>query len=80
VALKSKLKSLPSQGFVVASETVNCCDLADGIASVSQSGWKVTVLHRGGLDTTGVVGIRLEPDSTAGVEGGNRSGDKAGMF
>jgi hypothetical protein len=39
-----------------------CRDLADGIASVSQSGWKVTVLHRGGLDTTGVVGIRLEPD------------------
>ena len=62
-ALKSKLKALPSQDFVVACETVNCRDLADGIASVlSQSGWKVTVLHRGGLDITGVVGIRLEPD------------------
>jgi hypothetical protein len=42
---------------------VNCRDLADGIASVlSQSRWKVTVLHRRGLDITGVVGIRLEPD------------------
>jgi len=62
-ALKSKLRALSSQDFVVACETVNCRDLADGIASVlGQSGWKVTVLHRGGLDITGVVAIRLEPD------------------
>jgi hypothetical protein len=63
-ALRSQARELRPELLTVACETINCRDLADGIADVLAGlpGWKVTKLHRGGFDITGVVGIKLVPN------------------
>jgi hypothetical protein len=62
-ALRDQVRKLSPETITVACETINCRDLADGIADILADvpGWKVTKLHRGGLDITGVTGIRIEP-------------------
>ncbi len=66
-ALAARLRFVPPADIVVACETLNCRDLADGLAAILQKtpGWKVSILHRGGLDITGVTGIRLNPNEPA---------------
>jgi hypothetical protein len=63
-ALRASLRELRPESLTVACETIKCRDLADGIADVFAGlpGWKVTKLHRGGFDITGVVGIKLFPN------------------
>lgn len=65
--LASRVRFIPPEDIVVACETRNCKDLADGIADILQKtpAWKVSILHRGGLDITGVTGIRLNPNEPA---------------
>jgi hypothetical protein len=66
-ALAERVRAIPIEDIVVACETLNCRDLADGIADIllKTEGWKVSVLHRGGFDITGVTGIRLNPNEPA---------------
>lgn len=66
-ALASRIRFIPPEDIVVACETLNCRDLADGIAEILQKtpGWHVSILHRGGLDITGVTGIQLNPNEPA---------------
>jgi hypothetical protein len=66
-ALSSAVKKLPPQEIVVVCETVNCKDLADGVAKILTDipSWKVTTLHRGGLEISGVMGITLGPKGDA---------------
>jgi len=66
-ALAEHIRSIPPEDIVVACETINCRDLADGIADIllKTEGWKVSVLHRGGLGITGVTGILLNPNEPA---------------
>jgi hypothetical protein len=66
-AFESRVRSIPPEDIVVACETINCRDLADGIAKILQDtpGWKVEILHRGGMDITGRVGIVLHPKEPA---------------
>jgi len=66
-ALTSRVRFVPPEDIVVACETINCKDLADGIAEILQNtpGWHVAILHRGGLDISGVTGIRLSPTEPA---------------
>ena len=66
-ALASRVRFIPPEDIVVACETLNCKDLADGIADILQKtpGWHVEILHHGGLDITGVMGIRVNPDEPA---------------
>jgi hypothetical protein len=66
-ALRIKLRGVPPATITVACESLNCKDLADGIADIfgEAPGWKVTKLHRGGFDITGVSGIRVEPHEPA---------------
>jgi hypothetical protein len=63
-ALRSHARELHPGSLTVACETINCRDLADGIADVLAGlpAWNVTKLHRGGFDITGVVGIKLFPN------------------
>jgi len=63
----SRVRFIPPEDIVVACETRNCKDLADGIAEILQKTprWHVEILHRGGLDITGVSGIRLNPNEPA---------------
>jgi hypothetical protein len=66
-ALRDQVRRLSPETITVACETINCRDLADGIADILADvpGWKVSKLHRGGLDITGVTGIRIEPHEPA---------------
>jgi hypothetical protein len=66
-ALTARVQFLPTEEIVVACETIKCRDLADGIAEILRkiNGWKVSILHRGGMDITGVVGIVLTPNEPA---------------
>ncbi len=66
-ALSARVQFLPTEEIVVACETIKCRDLADGIAEIlrTTNGWKVSILHRGGMDITGVVGIQLTPNEPA---------------
>jgi hypothetical protein len=66
-ALTSRLRFIPPEDIIVACETLNCKDLADGLAAILQKtpGWHVSVLHRGGFDITGVTGIQLNPNEPA---------------
>jgi hypothetical protein len=66
-AFRARVQTIPSQNIVVACETINCKDLADGLASILQktSGWKVEILHHGGLDITGITGIQINPNEPA---------------
>ena len=66
-ALRNQVRKLPPETITVACETMNCRDLADGIADILADvpGWKVTKLHRGGFGITGVTGIRIEPHEPA---------------
>ena len=66
-ALASRARFIPAEDIVVACETLNCKDLADEIAEILRKtpGWKVSILHRGGFDITGVAGIRLNPNEPA---------------
>jgi hypothetical protein len=66
-ALSSRVRFIPPEEITVACETLNCRDLSDGIADVLQKtpGWKVSILHRGGLDIDGVAGIEIDPDEPA---------------
>lgn len=68
-ALAARIRFIPPEEIVVACETLKCRDLADGIADILQRtpGWKVSILHRGGMDITGVVGIQLNPNEPASV-------------
>jgi hypothetical protein len=68
-ALQERVQTLPPEDIVVACETINCKDLADGLANIFQNatGWKVTILHRGGMDITGVTGIQIDPNEPATV-------------
>jgi hypothetical protein len=66
-AFAARVRFVPPQSIVVACETINCRDLADGIAEIllKTPGWKVEILHRGGMDITGVSGIHLNPSEPA---------------
>jgi hypothetical protein len=66
-ALRIKARDLPPETITVACESISCRDLADGIADIlaDTRGWKVTKLHRGGFDITGVTGIRIIPREPA---------------
>ncbi|MGB9118245.1 hypothetical protein [Bradyrhizobium sp.] len=68
-AFRARVKNVPPEDIVVACETINCKDLADGLANILNGipGWHVDILHRGGLDITGVTGIRLDPNEPATV-------------
>lgn len=65
--LAERVQSVPPEDIVVACGTINCRDLADEIADIllKTEGWKVSVLHRGGLDISGVTGIQLNPNEPA---------------
>jgi hypothetical protein len=62
-AFAARVRQIPPENIVVACETINCKDLADGIGEIllKTAGWKVELIHHGGLDITGVAGIRLNP-------------------
>jgi hypothetical protein len=66
-ALRDQVRKLPPETITVACESINCRDLADGIADLlaNMPGWKVTKLHQGGWGITGVTGIRIEPHEPA---------------
>ena len=66
-SLASRVRFIPPENIVVACETLNCKDLADGIADLLRktAGWKVSILHHGGLGIDGVAGIHLNPDEPA---------------
>ena len=66
-ALAMRVRFVPSQNIVIACETINCMDLSNEIADILQktSGWKVEIMHRGGIGITGVTGIRLNPNEPA---------------
>jgi hypothetical protein len=66
-ALAGRVRSIEPEDIVVACETVNCKELADGIAVILQrtTGWKVEILHHGGMDITGVTGIQIDPNEPA---------------
>jgi hypothetical protein len=66
-ALSARAQFLPPENIVVACETIKCRDLADGIAAILNKtpNWKASILHRGGLDISGVVGIQLIPNEPA---------------
>jgi hypothetical protein len=51
VALADRVRAIPPEDIVVACETINCRDLADGIADIllKTEGWKVSVLHAAAL-------------------------------
>ncbi|WP_298258524.1 hypothetical protein [Bradyrhizobium sp.] len=68
-AFRARAQGIPPEHIVVACETVNCRDLADGLANALKTvpGWKVEILHRGGLDITGVTGIQINPNEAATV-------------
>lgn len=68
-AFAARAASLPPEDIIVACETVNCKDLADGLANIlnGNPGWHVNILHGGGLGITGVTGIRLDPNEPATV-------------
>jgi hypothetical protein len=65
--LAARVRSLPSGDIVIACETRNCRELADGIADILKRmpGWKVTILHSGGLGISGVTGVLVNPDEPA---------------
>jgi hypothetical protein len=69
-ALRAHTRDLPPKTVTVACETINCRDLADGIADILAEipGWKVTKLHRGGFDITGVMGVTIEPNEPASLQ------------
>jgi hypothetical protein len=66
-AFTSRIRFVPPEEIVVACETINCKDLADGIADILQKtqGWHVSILHSGGLGITGVTGILINPNEPA---------------
>jgi len=66
-ALAARVRFIPPENIVVACETIKCRDLADGIAEILQKtpGWKVSILHHGGLGIDGVAGILLNPNEPA---------------
>lgn len=66
-SLAARVRFIPPEDIVVACETIKCRDLADGIADILQKtpDWKVSILHRGGMDITGVTGIQINPDEPA---------------
>jgi hypothetical protein len=63
-ALAERVRSITPMNIMVGCETVRCRDLADGIATIllNTPGWKVKVVHNGGLDISGVSGIMIDPD------------------
>jgi hypothetical protein len=70
-SLRDQISKLTPQQITVACESLKCKDLADGIANILKgASWEVTILHRGGIDITGFVGIRLSPqeDSTKALK------------
>jgi hypothetical protein len=65
-AFRAAVRKLPPQNITVACETFNCRDLADGFARIlSEASWKVEILHRGGMDISGIMGVRLSPEEDA---------------
>jgi hypothetical protein len=66
-ALFATVKKLSPQEIVIACETVNGKDLADGVAKILSGipSWKVTTLHGGGIGIIGVRGIILSPKEDA---------------
>lgn len=63
----ARVRTLPPEEIVIACETVNYKELADGLAAIFRDapGWSVKVLHRSGLDISAVAGIQLIPREPA---------------
>jgi hypothetical protein len=66
-ALTERVRSITPMNIMVGCETIRCRDLADGIATIllNTPGWKVNVVHSGGLGISGVSGIMIDPDEPA---------------
>jgi hypothetical protein len=66
-AFTARVASLPPENLIVSCDSVNCKDLADGIAAILKHtpGWTVATHHGGGLDITGFTGIVLHPKEPA---------------
>lgn len=62
-ALTKRVRFIPPENIMVACATVNCKELGDGIAEILGNipGWKVTVIHHGGVFIDGFSGIVLNP-------------------
>jgi len=60
--LVAALKPLLPHSIIIACESVNCETLSDDlIATFLDAGWSASKMGNGGLDTTGMSGISLNP-------------------
>ena len=68
-AFRARVQTIPPEDIIVACETPNCKDLADGIGNILKStpGWKVENYHGGGIFITGISGLELNPNDPTTV-------------
>jgi hypothetical protein len=66
-ALAERVRLITPMNIMVGCETIRCRDLADGIATIllNTPGWRINVVHSGGLGISGVSGIMIDPDEPA---------------